>query len=324
MKLVKIFTLFFSSFTNSQFQNTPLGSQHDEHNCVSDGGYSWCESTSSCVRTWETPCPELVIETHQTEYCQSSSMQLCRMACEEPSCNVNQCAMRQGSCCDYQCQSNYVLGGNTQQIPNNCISWFDGCNTCSVNNGKIGGCTMMMCFQQGTPECRAYDQGHRRLSEHYSSENEICGGFMPARLIKECLPGLECVNTMGPMIADAPGVCKRDCPKLSPSRDMYGNCVEPGCRTWFDGCNNCLVGERGQLGCTEMFCQNPTIAHCNDNLQIQLKLNDICYQFCEDNSQPMINKRNDCPSGTRCFSTQLNQISFDTCGDRSLRCISGN
>jgi hypothetical protein len=38
-------------------------------------------------------------------------------------------------------------------------------------------------------------------------------------------------------------------------------------------------------------------------------------KFCEDNSQPMINKRNDCPSGTICSSTQLNQISFDMCGD---------
>ena len=75
----------------------------------------------------------------------------------------------------------------------------------------------------------------------------MCGGYMPASMVKQCLPGLECVNTMGPMIADAPGVCKRGCPKLSPSRDMYGNCVEPGCRSWFDGCNNCLVGERGQL-----------------------------------------------------------------------------
>ena len=36
----------------------------------------------------------------------------------------------------------------------------------------------------------------------------------------------------------------------------------------------------------------------------------------------MINK-NDCPSGTTCSSTQL-KISFDTCGDRVLRCISGN
>lgn len=211
MNLIKIFTLLFSPFASGQML---VGSQHDEHNCVSDGGYSWCESTSSCVRPWETPCPELVTETHQTEYCQSSSMQLCRMMCPTPKCNANQCAMRQGSCCEYQCQTNNVLGGNTLQIPNNCISWYDGCNTCSVNNGKIGGCTMMMCFQQGTPECRQY----------------------------------------------------------------------------------------------------------NNNL----KLNDICYQFCEDNSQPMINKRNDCPSGTICSSTQLNQISFDMCGDRALRCISGN
>ena len=41
-------------------------------------------------------------------------------------------------------------------IPANCISWNDGCNTCSVVNGVIGGCTMMMCRQQGTPFCVAY------------------------------------------------------------------------------------------------------------------------------------------------------------------------
>tara|TARA_B100001123_G_C15226861_1_gene993496 strand:+ start:677 stop:1312 length:636 start_codon:yes stop_codon:yes gene_type:complete len=211
MNLIKIFTLFLSNFAFSQ---PMMGSQHDEHNCISDGGYSWCESTSSCVRPWVTPCPNVVAETHQTEYCQSSSMQLCRMMCPTPKCNANQCAMRQGSCCNYKCQNNNVLGGNTIQIPENCISWFDGCNTCSVVNGKIGGCTMMMCFRHGTPKCRQY----------------------------------------------------------------------------------------------------------NNNL----KLNNICYQFCEDNSQPMINKRNDCPSGTTCSSTQLNQISFDTCGDRALRCVSGN
>ena len=321
MNLIKIFTLYFSSFTNAQML---VGSQHDEHNCVTDGGYSWCETTSSCVRPWETPCPELVTETQQTEYCQNSPLQMCRMACAEPVCNANQCAMRKGNCCEYTCESNYILGGNTNEIPKNCVSWFDGCNTCTVNNGQLGGCTMMMCFQQGTPKCRAYAQGNRRLSEHYSGENEMCGGFMPASMVKQCLPGLECVNTMGPMIADAPGVCKRGCSKLSPSRDMYGNCVEPGCRSWFDGCNNCLVGEHGQLGCTEMFCQNPTTALCNDNVQTKLKLNDICYQFCEDNSQPMINKRNDCPTGSVCIPTQVNQITYDTCGDRALRCISGN
>ena len=161
MNLFKVSFLFFSTVKSQML----VGSQHDEHNCVSDGGYSWCESTNSCVRPWETPCPNIISDTHNTEYCQSSSMQLCRMMCPQPKCNADQCAMRQGSCCEYQCQSETV----TPQIPANCVSWFDGCNTCSVNNGQLGGCTMMMCFRQGTPECRAYSTGHRLLSENYSS-----------------------------------------------------------------------------------------------------------------------------------------------------------
>ena len=314
MNLIKIISIWFSSFASGQIL---VGSQHDEHNCVTDGGYSWCESTNSCIRAWQTPCPNTINNNH-INFCLNSPVQLCRMACPTPTCNSNQCVMRHGTCCEYTCQS------NTPQIPANCVSWFDGCNTCSVNNGQIGICTMMMCFRQGTPECRAYSGGHRRLSEHYSGENEVCGGFMPTNMVHKCLPGLECVNTLGPMIADAPGRCKRLCPKDSPRRDQYGNCIDANCRSWFDGCNNCLVGGNGQLGCSRKFCRYPTTAHCNDNVQTQLKLNDICYRFCEDNSQPMINKRNSCPYGTTCSSTQLNQISFDTCGDRALRCISGN
>lgn len=34
-----------------------------------------------------------------------------------------------------------------------CISWYDGCNTCRVNNGRLGGCTRMMCFREDTPRC---------------------------------------------------------------------------------------------------------------------------------------------------------------------------
>lgn len=43
-----------------------------------------------------------------------------------------------------------------ETIPKNCISWFDGCNTCSVNNGVLGGCTRMMCFREDTPRCLQY------------------------------------------------------------------------------------------------------------------------------------------------------------------------
>ena len=41
-------------------------------------------------------------------------------------------------------------------IPSTCVSWFDGCNTCRVNNGQLGGCTRMMCFREDEPRCLQY------------------------------------------------------------------------------------------------------------------------------------------------------------------------
>ena len=46
-------------------------------------------------------------------------------------------------------------------IPHNCISWYDGCNTCRVNSGVLGGCTRMMCFVNDNPRCLSYEtSGH--------------------------------------------------------------------------------------------------------------------------------------------------------------------
>ncbi|HAW81988.1 MAG TPA: hypothetical protein DCX27_21190 [Balneola sp.] len=39
------------------------------------------------------------------------------------------------------------------QYPTNCLTWNDGCNTCMLVEGEIGGCTEMYCFQQGNPYC---------------------------------------------------------------------------------------------------------------------------------------------------------------------------
>lgn len=49
---------------------------------------------------------------------------------------------------------------NPYTIPNDCVEWYDGCNRCTVSNGLLQLCSMMMCFSQGTPECLA----HTRLS----------------------------------------------------------------------------------------------------------------------------------------------------------------
>lgn len=46
-------------------------------------------------------------------------------------------------------------------IPSDCIIWYDGCNTCMVNNGNTGVCTEMICDKTDTPECLRYQQnGH--------------------------------------------------------------------------------------------------------------------------------------------------------------------
>lgn len=326
-----------------------VGSNHDQHGCVTDGGYQWCESTQSCIRPWITRCSDtsVITNTHSTgttEFCTNSPQQLCRMMCPTVNCLDNQCAMRTGNCCDYTCVSagpTIARPAPTPQLqtnspPSNCISWYDGCNTCQVVNGRLGACTMMMCFTQGTPECRAYTSGHRRLSEfndniEYLRENQICSRFRIGTNYKKCLPGLECINVMGNMIADAPGKCKKLCNINSSTRDFYGNCIENGCRKWYDGCNICLVSETGKLGCSRKFCRNGETPKCLsnvnnmitspqiDNSKKSLKKYEICYRFCENNSN-FINKKNLCPTDTVCKQVDNNVIGFDSCNN-AYRCI---
>lgn len=42
---------------------------------------------------------------------------------------------------------------NYKGIPFNCLSWFDGCNTCTVRNGQIGGCTRKFCSEISQSYC---------------------------------------------------------------------------------------------------------------------------------------------------------------------------
>ena len=43
----------------SQMNTEPLlGGSRDDNNCLISAGYSWCESSNSCIRSWETPCKD--------------------------------------------------------------------------------------------------------------------------------------------------------------------------------------------------------------------------------------------------------------------------
>ena len=79
----------------------------------------------------------------------------------------------------------------------------------SDNCGCTNGC--------GTIDCST----HPKITE-----GGTCGGFMPYGMAGICDDGLECVYSMGPMIADAPGNCQQICETI---RDNWGNCIEEGC-----------------------------------------------------------------------------------------------
>ena len=50
---------------------------------------------------------------------------------------------------------------NLHSIPSACVSWYDGCNTCQVTNGRLGACTRMMCFRMDNPYCLRFEtSGH--------------------------------------------------------------------------------------------------------------------------------------------------------------------
>ena len=309
---IKIITLLFSS-ANSQMLT---GSQIDPsgHNCVIDGGYQWCESTQSCIRQWETPCDSLNIPS--------------------PS-----------QACNYPCPPSFFPPCPEPYIPdiNNChmITNNDNCG-CAI------GCPHYDCTN---PECSSDLDCHinqfcrssqmrlpmvnGRRTQKILSEcvdkvgiNETCGGFTPPEFQSRCLDNLECVNTMGPMIADAPGQCKEPCPSHS-NRDEYGNCVisssiPDNCATYFDGCNTCQVRDGRAELCTLMYCFTQNTPYCM-NYHVQsnsLQIGDICYRFCEDNSEESINRKKDCPINSICQDSFRNSevISFDSCNDRSWTC----
>tara|TARA_Y100000817_G_C16860454_1_gene545554 strand:+ start:2896 stop:3969 length:1074 start_codon:yes stop_codon:yes gene_type:complete len=351
LSILKILTIF-TPLIPIKAQLTVPGSQTDEHNCVLDGGYQWCEKAQACQRIWETPCEETLTNTIDAEFCETSNVQMCRMACKTPQCPEGQCAMRQGICCDYTCENISdnncpkecppptpcpmpAVAPNCRYIP----AIFDNC-------GCNSGC--------GTIDCST----HPKLPE-----GGICGGFMPYGMAGICEDNLECVYTMGPMVADAPGTCQQRCLTV---RDNWGNCIDEGCNQWFDGCNTCSV-EDDTLSCTEIMCykENKKEGHCLDNDVVTIPLNcaswydgcntcsvhegelqactlmmcftqnephcqtfttgelnigEVCYRFCEDGSQNPINRQDDCPKGTICGSASQSMISFDSCGSRAHTC----
>ena len=58
------------------------------------------------------------------------------------------------------------LSFDKDNLLDNCKLWFDGCNTCSVIDGKIARCTRKWCRRKGQAYCKTFAVTTDNLDEN--------------------------------------------------------------------------------------------------------------------------------------------------------------
>jgi len=319
MKMLKLLiNMLFISNVQGQML---AGSQRDDHGCVLDGGYSWCEQTNSCIRPWETDCisekPVYPLIQNIDSENDCTSRRVCPPA---PPCPMPYMGDINMDSCRLVTQTD-ECGCLTSCPSYDCSNQGDCNQDTDCNSGQF-------CRDMGS---QPYRLGGRRLQPREcidkSITGESCGGYTLPEYQTRCMDGLECVNTMGPMIADAPGTCSEPC-SPNEKRDDHGKCVgkiPSNCASWYDGCNTCSVNN-GKIGeCTRMYCFSPGESECTSYYKRSpLNIGDICYRFCEDNSQEHIDRKKECPTNTQCVSdfnkNSVSMVAYDSCDDRAWTC----
>lgn len=50
--------IIYALMFNNVYSQSLVGNERDDNNCLISAGYSWCESSHSCIRSWITPCKD--------------------------------------------------------------------------------------------------------------------------------------------------------------------------------------------------------------------------------------------------------------------------
>lgn len=152
-------------------------------NCA-ESGYTLCpgaEDIELCPAVYSPICAQPLMTP-----CPSGS--ICTQVMPSPRTYSNLCEVNKEGA-DFlhagECGTTMV----NPSIPNKCVQWYDGCNTCSVENGKISMCTERACLQNEEPYCMQYKDD---TSFCTMEVNPVCG--QPPMPI--CPAGMACAQVM--------------------------------------------------------------------------------------------------------------------------------
>ena len=159
-------------------------------------------------------------------------------------------------------------------IPAGCISWNDGCNTCMVDNGIIGGCTGMLCAPeaQSAPFCVAFtNAAHQAATPSWRDAADATVAVKPGLLGATVDSGFTAGAGQGGdwhIAADATVATGRNgllgatrSPVTAPAMPLAPT-IPASCTSWHDGCNTCMVNNGVIGGCTMMMCFTQSTPHC--------------------------------------------------------------
>lgn len=141
----------------------------------------------------------------------------------------------------------------SQECPENCVSFYDGCNTCGCSEGRITFCTKMFCPEPNESKCLQYKQDLEDCPADCQVWNDGCNYC-------QCKEGK--IQGCTKMYCEVKSEPK--CVKSIGNEDEYSkrDKCPLDCSSWFDGCNNCRCSEGKILGCTRKHCQTYQEARC--------------------------------------------------------------
>lgn len=226
----------------------------------------------------EKPCPD---------GCQGPRLLAPNVQCQDGSVGGPTCGPVEGKCVWHMraCPEPTTAGPTTTaapawQVPENCVSWFDGCNVCSRQSAEAPAiCTLRFCSpdQMGEPECRRY----AATTTEEAPTTVVATKPTVTRMCKEGVDqeGRKCrckssgcascvITTVGEERTESCKACEEGrhtvegrCPSVLECKGGQFTLTGEECSCGNKHCHRCMVDASGKARAECLTCRNRRFKH---------------------------------------------------------------